>query len=60
MVGFREIKKELKIKGIEVKKIRATLNGSQAYRVRGSEHNPAAIWTAQDIRDAYQRGEFAK
>ena len=59
MVDFREIKRALKTKGIEVKKIRATLNGSQAYRVRGSEYNPAALWTAQDIRDAYQRGEFA-
>ena len=59
MKSFREIKKELKLKGIEVRKLRATLNGAQAYRVIGSEHNPAALWTALDIKYRYQRGEFA-
>jgi hypothetical protein len=59
MKSFREIKKELKTKGIEVRKLRATLNGAQAYRVIGSEHNPAALWTRADIRETYQRGEFA-
>ena len=59
MEKFREIKKELKIKGVEIKKIRAKLNGAQAYKIIGSEdHNPAALWTIQDIRYAYQRGEF--
>jgi hypothetical protein len=60
MKSFREIKKELKSKGIEVRRIRATLNGAQAYKVIGSdEHNDAAIWTSADIRESYQRGEFA-
>lgn len=59
MKSFREIKKELESKGIEIRKIRATLNGAQAYRVIGSEHNPAAIWTVWDIKTRYQRGEFA-
>ena len=59
MKSFREIKKELKLKGIEVRKLRATLNGAQVYRVIGSEHNPAALWTALDIKHRYQRGEFA-
>ena len=59
MKKFSEIKKELKSKGIEVRRIRATLNGAQAYKVLGSdEHNPAAIWTAWDIKHRYQRGEF--
>lgn len=58
MKSFREIKKELESKGIEVRKIRATLNGAQAYRVISREHNPAAIWTSADIRESYQRGEF--
>jgi hypothetical protein len=60
MKKFSEIKKELKSKGIEVRRIRATLNGAQAYKVIGSdEHNDAAIWTAWDIKNRYQRGEFA-
>ena len=60
MEKFREVVRVLKKRGVEIRKIRATLNGAQAYKVIGSEHNPAALWTAQDIRDAYQRGEFAK
>ena len=59
MKSLREIKKELKTKGIEVRKLRATLNGAQAYRVISREHNPAAIWTSADRRESYQRGEFA-
>lgn len=59
MKKFNEIKKELKTKGIEVRRIRATLNGAQAYKIIGSDHNPAAIYTAFDIRWAYQCGEFA-
>ena len=58
MKKLSEIKKELKSKGIEVRRIRATLNGAQAYKVIGSEFNPAAIWTAWDIKHRYQRGEF--
>lgn len=59
MKKFSEIKKELKTKGIDIRRIRATLNGAQAYKVIGSEHNPAAVWTAWDIKTRYQRGEFA-
>lgn len=59
MKKFNEIKKDLEAKGIEIRRIRATLNGAQAYRIIGSEHNPAAIWTAWDIKTRYQRGEFA-
>lgn len=60
MEKFREVIKILKTKGIEIRKIRATLNGAQAYKIIGSEdHNPAALWTIQDIRYAYYRGEFA-
>lgn len=60
MEKFREVIKVLKTRGIEIRKIRATLNGAQAYKIIGSEdHNPAAIYTAFDIRWAYQRGEFA-
>ena len=60
MKKISEIKKELKLAGIEIKKIRAKLNGAQAYKIIGSEdHNPAALWTIQDIRYAYQHGEFA-
>lgn len=58
MKKFNEIKKDLEAKGIEIRRIRATLNGAQAYRIIGSEHNPAAIWTAWDIKTRYQRGEF--
>lgn len=57
-LNLNEIKKELKAKGIEVRRIRATLNGAQAYKIVGSEFNPAAIWTAWDIKHRYQRGEF--
>jgi hypothetical protein len=60
MEQFREVKRILKNRGIEVRKIKATLNGAQAYRILGSaEHNPAAIYTAFQIRWAYQCGEFA-
>lgn len=60
MEQFREIKKVLKTRGIEIRKIKATLNGAQAYKIIGSaEHNPAAIYTAFDIRWDYQRGRFA-
>lgn len=55
---FSEIKKELKLKGIEVRKLRATLNGAQAYRVVGRDYDPAVIWTRADIWEAYRRGEF--
>lgn len=58
MEKFREVKRILKNRGIEIRKIRATLNGAQAYKIIGSDHNPAALWTIQDIRYAYQRGEF--
>lgn len=58
MENFREVKRILKNRGIEIRKIRATLNGAQAYKIIGSDHNPAALWTMQDIRYAYQRGEF--
>ena len=61
MEQFREIKKVLKTRGIKICKIKATLNGSQAYKILGStEHNPAAIYTAFDIRWDYQCGRFAK
>lgn len=60
MEKFREVIKILKARGIEIRKIKATLNGAQAYKIIGSEdHNPAAIYTAFDIRWAYQSGEFA-
>ncbi len=60
MEKFREVKKILKARGIEIRKVKATLGGAQAYRVIGSdEHNPAAIYTAFDIRWAYQCGDFA-
>ena len=60
MEQFREVKRILKNRGIEIRKIKATLNGVQAYRILGSaEHNPAAIYTAFQIRWAYQCGEFA-
>lgn len=59
MKKFDEIKKELEARGIEVRRIRATLNGAQAYRIIGSEFNAAAIWTAWEIKSRYYRGEFA-
>ena len=60
MEKFREVVRVLKKRGVEIRKIRATLNGAQAYKIIGSEeHNPAAIWTAWDIKYRYQRGEFA-
>lgn len=58
MKKISEIKKELKLAGIEIKKIKATLNGLQAYRVVGRDYDPAVIWTRADIREAYRRGEF--
>ena len=59
MEQFREIKKILKGRGIKIRKIKATLNGAQAYKILGSaEHNPAALWTAAQIRQVYSHGEF--
>ncbi len=58
MEQFREVKKILKTRGIEIRKIKATLNGAQAYKVKGSKYNPAALWTAAQIRQVYSHGEF--
>ncbi len=55
---FKEVIKELIIKGIRVVKVKATLNGAQAYKVKGSKYNPAALWTAAQIRRVYSHGEF--
>lgn len=57
---LKEIIKELKANSIEVIKIRATLNGKQVYRVRGSQYNFSALWTADDIIESFQNGEFAQ
>lgn len=60
MEQFKEVKKILKARGIIIRKIKATLNGAQAYRIIGSEeHNPAAVYTVFDIRWDYQCGRFA-
>ncbi len=53
MKSFREIRKELKNKGIEIVAQKATLNGYQAYKVKNSELNSAALLTAGDIVVAY-------
>ena len=55
---FKEVTKELLTKGIRVIKINAKLNGAQAYKVKGSKYNPAALWTAAQIRQVYSHGEF--
>ena len=55
---FKEVIKELIIKGIRVVKIKAKLNGAQAYKVKGSKYNPAALWTAAQIKWVYQHGEL--
>lgn len=55
---FKEVTKELLTKGIRVRKIKATLNGAQAYKVIGSKYNPAALWTVDQIRQVYNHGEF--
>lgn len=55
---FNEVIKELLVKGIRVIKIKATLNGVQAYKVIGSKYNPAALWTSAQIRQVYSHGEF--
>jgi len=55
---FKEVTKELFKKGIRVVKINAKLNGAQAYRIIGSKYNPAALWTAAQIRQVYSHGEF--
>lgn len=60
MEQFREVKKILKGRGIEIHKVKATLKGAQAYKIVGStEHNPDILYTAFDIRWAYQCGDFA-
>lgn len=60
MEQFKEVKKVLKARGIEIRKIKATLNGTQVYKIIGSEeHNSAAVYTASDIRWDYQCGRFA-
>ena len=57
---FKEVIKELLTQGIRVVKIKATLNGAQAYKIIGSaKHNPEALWTAAQIRQVYSHGEFA-
>ena len=58
MKKFREVIKELITKGIRVVKIKAKLNGVQAYKVKGSKYNPEALWTAAQIRQIYNHGEF--
>lgn len=55
---FNEVIKELIVKGVRVVKIKATLNGAQAYKVKGSKYNPAALWTAAQITWVYQHGEL--
>ncbi len=55
---FKEVIKELLTKGIGVVKINAKLNGAQAYKVKGSKYNPAALWTAAQIRQVYSHGEL--
>ena len=55
---FKEVTKELLTKGIRVIKINAKLNGAQAYKVKGSKYNPAALWTASQIKWVYSHGEF--
>ena len=55
---MRKVFKELLKMGIRVRKIKATLNGAQAYKVIGSKYNPAALWTAAQIRQVYSHGEF--
>ena len=55
---FNEVVKELKTRGIEICKVKAKLNGVQAYKVKGSKYNPAALWTAAQIREVYSHGEF--
>jgi len=55
---FKEVTKELFKKGIRVVKINAKLNGAQAYKIIGSKYNPAALWTAAQIRQVYSHGEF--
>jgi hypothetical protein len=58
MKTFNKIKKELKARGILIIKPKATINGTQAYRVVGSESfNDAYLWTAEEIkRQAYEGG----
>ena len=55
---FKEVIRELLTRGIKVIKIKASLNGVQAYKVKGSGYNPAALWTAAEIKRIYQHGEF--
>ena len=59
MKQFREVKRVLKTRGIEIRKVKATLNGVQAYKVKGSKYNPSALWTAAQIRQVYSHGDFA-
>jgi len=55
---FKEVIKELLAKDIRVLKVKATLNGAQAYKVKSSKYNPAALWTAEQIKRVYEHGEF--
>lgn len=58
--NFAEVIRRLRIKqGILVLKVSETLNGKQCYRLDGSPCiNRWAIFTAQDITETYNRGEF--
>jgi hypothetical protein len=58
MKSFNEIKKELKSKGIEIKKTQETINGMRTYKVFGSKiFNEYYLWTAEEIkRQAYEGG----
>ena len=58
MKKFAEIKRELKALGIEIRPQKATLDGAKAYKVIGNDHNPHALWTAEEIRVAYYNAEL--
>ena len=55
---YTEIKKSLESLGIELFKIKATINGRQAYRIKGRGYNHTALWTLSELRQAYQYGQF--
>ena len=58
MKKFSEIVKELELKGVEIRVTKATLNGHRAYKVKAPDFNPAALWTAAEIKEAYQNAIF--
>ena len=50
-------KKLLKLDGITVIKVKATLNGKQLYMLQQSGHTDGILLTAQEIMDDCKNGE---